>query len=202
MSQRRHRRNFRGCPLYSLNRTSRIYEYTPCVLERIQTDPLAGIDRFGRRLHVFLLLLAALDRLVSGNYPMAWVGLFASHHTIQNEDEFHRLPRLCRCLDFGLKCPPYRRLRYAIDLSQLSHRLTLRIAIGRDPNHFLVQLALAAERDALARLARSIPSSQRLRIRPRSNSLIPPIIVSIRRPTSEVVSHQLSPSDTKPQERS
>ena len=49
-----------------------------------------------------------------------------------------------------MKCPPYRRLRYAIDLSKLGHCLTLGIAIGSDTDHFLVQLAFAAERDALA----------------------------------------------------
>ena len=51
----------------------------------------------------------------------------------------------------------------------------------------------------LDRLARSIPSSQRLRIRLRSNSAMPPMIVITNRPTSVVVSHQLSPSETKPQ---
>jgi hypothetical protein len=39
-------------------------------------------------------------------------------------------------------------------------------------------------------LARWIPSSQRLRISPRSNSAIPPMIVMTSRPTSVVVSHR------------
>src|SRR5215831_9537117 len=47
------------------------------------------------------------------------------------------------------------------------------------------------------RLARSIPSSQRLRIRLRSNSAIPPMIVITSLPTSVVVSHQLSPEGDK-----
>ena len=47
-------------------------------------------------------------------------------------------------------------------------------------------------------LARSIPCPQLVRIRPRSNSVIPPMIESISLPRSVVVSHHASPRLTKP----
>jgi hypothetical protein len=46
-----------------------------------------------------------------------------------------------------------------------------------------------------------MPSSQRERIKPRSNSAMPPMIVIISLPMPAVVSHQVSPSDTKPKKR-
>src|SRR3974390_2725830 len=60
----------------------------------------------------------------------------------------HLLLRL-RCRRFRLKRPPNGRLTNAIDFGQLCHCLALGIALGSSADHFLIQFALATERDAL-----------------------------------------------------
>src|SRR5262249_36519780 len=55
-----------------------------------------------------------------------------------------------RCSRFRLTRPPDRRLADAVDLGQLCHCLALGISIGGNADHFLVQLPLTTERDALA----------------------------------------------------
>lgn len=114
--------------------------------------------------------------------------------------------RAPRALDQGqaallrrrLQRAPHRRFAHFVDLGQFGHRLALGIAIGRFRRCSVLSFTFRPNFVPLAR-ARAMPSSQRLRIRVRSNSAMPPIIVNIRRPTADVVSHQVSPSDTKPQ---
>src|SRR6516164_3554656 len=61
----------------------------------------------------------------------------------------HLLLCLRRCSRFRLKRPSNGRLTNAIDFGQLCHCLALGVAISSSADHFLIQFALATERDAL-----------------------------------------------------
>jgi hypothetical protein len=92
----------------------------------------------------------------------------------------------------GLKRPPDRADPDAIFLSQFRDCRPVPVTVGDNP------LLAASSRSGRPNflpcfLARSTPSSVCLRIRPRSNSAMPPMMVSISLPASVVVLHQLSP---------
>src|SRR4029077_5082465 len=56
----------------------------------------------------------------------------------------------CGDLERACESPPDRRLRYAVNLGQLGHRLPLGITIGGNRDHFRCAFFLRAELDALA----------------------------------------------------
>ena len=100
-----------------------------------------------------------------------------------------------------LQRPPNRRFTALVLARQLCHCLAGSVTLRDAPALAVIECSRPAELLPFA-FARWMPSSHRLRIRPRSNSAIPPMMVSINLPTSLVLSHQFSPSETKPQPRS